>query len=85
MKSKISTTKDADLAKWCAALATKIATDTVPPGWYPASELATKLGKSRARMGEKLSLALRDGLCERRDFRLNVNGRSRPVPHYKLK
>ena len=85
MKSKLSTSKDSDLAKWCAALASSAALDAVPPGWLTARQLAAKLGKSRNTMGSLLASAVREGRADRQDFRI-VNGQvTRPVPHYKLR
>ena len=94
MRSKLSTTKgggklspslDPDLAKWCAALTAPIVEDEVPPGWHTSRELSKRLCKSESRMGELLQAALAAGKCERKEFRINLNGRSRPVPHYRLK
>ena len=82
---KLSPSLDPDLAKWCAALAAPIIEDEVPPNWHTKRELSKRLGKSESRMGELLHAALAAGKCERKEFRINLNGRSRPVPHYKLR
>jgi len=85
MKSKFSTTKDPDLAKWCAALAAPIVADEVPPGWVTARDLMGKLGKAESTIGKLLHRAVRDGRAERQDFRVAINGATRPIPHYRLK
>jgi len=86
MKSKLSTTQpDADLAAWCAALATPIVADTVPPGWFTSRQLAKMLGKSESRMGHVLCLAVLAGRAEKQSFRITSGQVTRPVPHYRLK
>jgi hypothetical protein len=94
MRSKILTTKaggklppslDPDLAQWCAALASPLVTDTVPPGWFTTRQIASKLGKALPTTGASLGRAVRDGRAERRLFRITTGAMTRPVPHYKLK
>jgi len=85
MKSKFSTTKDPDLAKWCQALAAPIVADEVPPGWVTARDLMHKLGRAESTIGKLLHRAVRDGRAERQDFRVAINGATRPIPHYRLK
>ena len=86
MKSKLSTTKpDADLAKWCAALATQAATDEVPPGWLKMSEIATLLGKSESHMAKLIRRAADDGRCETAMFRVVCGQRVLALRHYRLK
>jgi hypothetical protein len=80
MKSK----PDPDLAKWCAALASPVALDTVPPNWHTARELATKLGKAGSTIGTLLARAVREGRAERKDYRVTSGQVTRPVPHYHL-
>jgi hypothetical protein len=77
--------QDADLSAWCAALASPVALDTVPPNWHTARELATKLGKAGSTIGTLLARAVREGRAERKDFRIQTGAMVRPVPHYKLK
>jgi len=84
MKSKISTTKDPDLAKWCAALATPTITDTVPPGWHTTREIAARLGKGGSTVGASLCRAVREGRAERQMFRVTSGQVTRPIPHYRL-
>ena len=85
MKSKISTAKDPDLAAWCAALASPIATDKVPPGWHTAREIAARLAKGGSTVGALLARAVREGRAERQEFRIRTGSVTRPVPHYCLK
>ena len=76
---------DADLAGWCAALATAAAPDKVPPGWLTARELSAKLGKGESTISHQLCLAVRESRAERQQFRIVSGQVLRPVPHYKLK
>lgn len=78
-------TPDAELAAWCAALATQRPADKVPPGWHTSRELCAMLGKSDTRLNELLREAMAAGRCEKREFRVPAAGTVRPVPHYKLK
>jgi len=85
MKSKLSTSKDPDLAAWCAALASPVALDTVPPGWLTAKELAAKLGKALPTVSTLLTRAVAEGRAERQMFRIQSGQVTRPVPHYRLR
>ena len=79
------TQPDADLARWCAALATQAATDEVPPGWLRMSEIATLLGKSESHMAKLIRRAADDGRCETAMFRVVCGQRVLALRHYKLK
>lgn len=83
--TKNVTAEQLEASAWAAALSTTAAQDTVPPGWHTARELCALLKKSNTRVGELLSEAVRQGRCERKDFRVAAAGTVRPVPHYKLK
>lgn len=85
MKSKVSTTKDPDLARWCAALAAPIVTDEVPPGWHTAKQIAAELGKATPTVGALLCRAVAEGRAERQSFRIRSGQVTRPIPHYRLK
>jgi predicted DNA-binding ArsR family transcriptional regulator len=69
---------------WAAALAGPKVGDKVPAGWHTARELSEMIGKSTTRTYEMLQKALRQGKCERREFRIPAAGTVRPVPHYRL-
>lgn len=84
MKTRGKIPPDPDLAAWCAALASPVVTDTVPPGWLTARELAAKLGKAAPTVGTLLARAVREGRAERQNFRITTGQVTRPVPHYKL-
>jgi hypothetical protein len=84
MKSKLPTSQDPDLAKWCAALASPIITDIVPPGWHTAREIASRLGQGGSTIGALLCRAVREGRAERQMFRVTTGQVTRPVPHYRL-
>jgi len=77
--------QDADLSAWCAALASPVALDTVPPGWLTAKALAAKLGKALPTVSTLLTRAVVEGRAERQEFRITTGAVTRPVPHYKLK
>ena len=81
--SKRAANPDADLAQWCAALATPAVTDVVPPGWFTTKQLSEKLGRPRPTMGRLLAEAVADGRCEVQHFRATTGSVTRPVPHYK--
>jgi len=85
MKSKLST-PDADLAAWCAALASTAPTDVVPPGWFTPAQLAEKLGMTSERMKRRITELMKLGKCETQKFRVSNGGRGvYPLPHYRLK
>jgi hypothetical protein len=94
MKSKLSTTKgggklcpslDADLAKWCAALASPATPDEVPTGYYTAVELADTLGKNRNSINRQLGELVKTGRAEVKKFRIQTGQRGLyPTPHYRL-
>lgn len=69
---------------WAAALNATIVSDKVPAGWHTARELSEMIGRSSTRTFEMLQKALRQGKCERREFRIPAAGTVRPVPHYRL-
>jgi hypothetical protein len=81
--SKRDANPDADLAKWCAALASPSVTDVVPPGWFTTKQLSDKLGKPRPTMTRLLAEAVAAGRCEVQHFRATTGSVTRPVPHYK--
>jgi DNA-binding Lrp family transcriptional regulator len=82
----MKTKPDADLAKWCALLAENTApTDTVPPGWLTAREIAAKTKTSLPTLQNKLKRLVESGKAERKNFRIKLEHNVRPVPHYKLK
>jgi hypothetical protein len=81
--SKRAASPDPDLAAWCAALASPLVTDTVPPGWFTTRQIASKLGKTRPTMARLLADAVAAGRCEVQKFRMTTGAVTRPVPHYK--
>lgn len=83
--SKRAASPDANLAQWCAALASPAVTDVVPPGWFTTKQLSEKLGKPRPTMTRLLAEAVAAGRCEVQHFRATTGSVTRPVPHYRLK
>lgn len=79
------TKPDPDLARWCAALASPLVTDEVPPGWLRMDEVAKLLGKSESHTFKMLSKAAAEGRCETASFRVQRGQRVLPLRHYKLK
>ena len=82
---KRATQPDADLAAWCAALASVSAQDIVPPGWLRLDEVAKLLNKSESHTFKLLAAAVREGRCEQQMFRVQRSSRVLPLRHYKLK
>jgi predicted transcriptional regulator len=77
---------DADLAKWCKALAESTApVDVVPPGWLSVHGLAKKLNVPASTLQQKLKRLFAAGKAERKNFRVRLARNTRPVPHYRLK
>ena len=85
MRSKKLTTHDADLARWCAALATQAATDEVPPGWLKMSQIATLLGKSESHTARLIRRSAEQGRCETASFRVQCGQRVLALRHYRLR
>ena len=81
--------KDADLAAWCAALASvaTVAPDVVPPGWRTAMQLAKAQGVHRNEVLRRLRKLDAQGLLEPpRKYRVPADsGRMLATLHYKLK
>ena len=84
-KSAKNVTPDADLARWCAALATQAATDEVPHGWLKMSEVAAMLGKSESHTAKLIRKAADQGRCETAMFRVVCGQRVLALRHYRLK
>jgi hypothetical protein len=77
---------DADLAKWCKALAESAAPlDVVPPGWFTVRGLAKKLKKPVPTLQGKMQRLFAAGKAERKSYRVQLDKTVRPVPHYRLK
>jgi hypothetical protein len=77
---------DPELRKWCDLLAQNLApVDVVPAGWHTVSEIAAESGKALVTTSERIRRYVKDGLVERKDFRIQLEQRVRPVPHYRLK
>jgi len=83
--SKRAASPDADLAKWCAALAMQAVTNVVPPGWFTTRQLAEKLNTPLPTMGRLLSESVAAGRCEVQRFRVTTGSVARPVQHYRPK
>jgi hypothetical protein len=76
---------DADLARWCAALAMQTVTNVVPLGWFTTRQLAEKLNTPLPTMGRLLSESVAAGRCEVQKFRVTTGSVTRPVQHYRPK
>lgn len=77
---------DAELARWCEILSqSAVSIDEVPAGWFSVAQLADQLGKSICNTSERVRKMVKNGLAERKDFRIQLEQRVRPVPHYRLK
>ena len=83
-KSAKNVTADPDLAAWCAALASTVVQDAVPPGWFTIKELSDKLRKPRPTVCRLVTEATAAGRCEVARYRVTTGSVTRPVAHYKL-
>lgn len=82
----MKTKPDADLARWCAQLATVgAAPETVPPGWFTVKQIAKAQGKSECVTCENIKKLVQRGGAERKMFTIRLDKRVRPTPHYRLK
>lgn len=59
--------------------------DKVPPGWFTIAELADHIGKAVCTTSQRVKRMLKRGQVERQDFVIQLEQRTRPVPHYRLK
>lgn len=61
--------------------------DTIPTneGWFTTSELADELGCSIGHASKMIHKGQRNELIEMKKFRVNRNGASRVVPHFRKK
>ena len=85
-KSAAIVTPDADLARWCAQLATVgAAPQVVPPGWFTVKEIGRAQGKSECVTSENIKKLVKRGGAERKMFSIRLAQKVRPVPHYRLK
>lgn len=85
-KSAAIVAPDADLALWCAQLATVgAAPDVVPPGWFTVKQIAKAEGRSECVTSEKIKQLVQRGQAERKAFTIRLAQKVRPVPHYRLK
>ncbi len=77
---------DKDLKRWCDVLAqSSIQIDEVPQGWFTTAQIADMIGKSVCTTSERIRKMVKEGSAERKDFRIQLEQRVRPVPHYRLK
>lgn len=87
MRSQSVTPKpDAELARWCQILSqSSVAPDKVPAGWFTVAQLADKLDRSHCNTSERVRKMVAAGKAEKKMFRIQLEEKVRPVPHYKLK
>ena len=78
--------KDADLMRLCDMLTTSnVKPDVVPEGWFTVATLADQIGKSVCMTSERVRKMVLRGTVERKNFKIQLEQRVRPVPHYRLK
>ena len=59
--------------------------EQVPPGWYSVFTLAKEWNLSEQHTGKRLQSAVREGLMEKKSFRIATSGTAvRPVAHYRV-
>jgi hypothetical protein len=84
MKKKLQ--NDPDLQKWSDILTrSSVPVDVVPKGWHTVAEIAHDCGKAIVTTSQRIRILVKEGLAERQDFRIQLEQRVRPVPHYRLK
>ena len=75
-----------DLARWCQILSqSSMAPDEVPAGWFTVAQLADKLDRSHCNTSERVRKMVAAGKAEKKMFRIQLEEKVRPVPHYRLK
>ena len=85
MKSQ-SSKPDANLAKWCEILSSpSITAEQVPEGWFTVAQLAQKVDRSHCNTSERVRKMVAAGKAEKKMFRIQLEEKVRPVPHYRLK
>jgi predicted transcriptional regulator len=78
--------KDSDLRRWCDMLSTSsVLPDEIPEGWFTVATLADQIGKSICTTSQRVRKMVVRGIVERKDFKIQLEQRVRPVPHYRLK
>ena len=87
MKSQSVTSRpDDDLARWCQILSqSSVVPDKVPAGWFTVAQLADKLDRSHCNTSERVRKMVAAGKAEKKMFRIQLEEKVRPVPHYRLK
>jgi hypothetical protein len=78
--------KDSELMRLCDMLTTStVKPDVVPEGWFTIATLADQIGKSVCITSERVRKMVLHGKVERKDFKIQLEQRVRPVPHYRIK
>jgi hypothetical protein len=74
------------LARWSKALSSpSIEPEQVPEGWFTVAQLAEKIDRSHCNTGERVRRMVAAGKAEKKLFRIKLEEKVRPVPHYRLK
>ena len=77
---------DDDLARWCQILSqSSIVPDKVPDGWFTVAQLADRIDPSNSNTSERVRKMVAAGKAEKKMFRIQLEEKVRPVPHYRLK
>ena len=58
--------------------------EQVPSGWKTVEQISDEAGRSRSHTYRLIQDLFKSGKIERRDFRVAMNKRVAPVPHYKI-
>lgn len=74
------------LARWSKALSSpSVEPEQVPDGWFTVAQLADKLDRSHCNTSERVRKMVAAGKAEKKMFRIQLEQKVRPVPHYRLK
>ena len=86
MRLKKYKAEDLQAAAWRAAF-TKVSAnqvEVVPPGWFTPDEIATKLGYCKEVAMQKCRELAKQGLVERKGYKVQWGQVIQPRPHYRL-
>lgn len=86
MKSSPYRKEDLEASAWRAAFekVTKNKAEVVPPGWFLPDQIAEKLGLCNEVAMQKCREMAKQGMVERKDFKVQWGTVIRSRPHYRL-
>lgn len=74
------------LTRWSKALSSpSVEPEQVPEGWFTVAQLADRIDRSICNTSERVRKMVAAGKAEKKMFRIQLEEKVRPVPHYRLK